>query len=371
MLALLALFGAVGAGLIADGLIRSQETDTEEEPEDTADDDTDAADPPESLMRWVYDETDPDYAGANPDTTGEADPYRLHVTDASLNAESTDDGMPLSDDLADPVAQPLSLVGGGMDDILSGNGAGDTLAGGAGQDQLTGRGGDDRLLGGAGHDYLDGGEDDDTLLGHGGRDVLSGGAGNDALYGGRGADSLAGSEGDDLLAGGGGADTLNGGEGQDSLDGGMGRDWLVGGADADLLVGGGAQDSLDGGTGDDTLIGGFDGRADAAVDVLNGGDGSDRLILGPGDIAMGGEGDDLFELHDHAPGLPLAEIVDYDPEADDIVVVYDADQHSAPELTTQPIEGSDDVTLMLDGVAVALIRNAVDLDLSQITLRAG
>ena len=112
-------------------------------------------------------------------------------------------------------------------------------------------------------------------------------------------------------------------------------------------------------------------RADSSADVLNGGDGTDRMILGAGDIAMGGDGSDQFELHDHALGLPVAEIVDYDPDTDDLVVVYDADQHLAPELTSAPVAGSDDVTLMLDGVAVALIRNAGALDLSQITLRAG
>lgn len=376
MLALLALFGAVGAGLVADSLIRSQDPDTDEDPEANGEEGTTETEDSESsgsMLTWALDDDDDALSGDLAGAEDSAAPLALTSPGADVTADGTpvDDGMPTSDDIPDPAPEAILREGGSDDDILSGDGADDTLAGGAGNDQLTGRGGDDRLMGGSGGDHLEGGDGDDNLMGHGGNDVLIGGAGDDVLSGGRGADSLAGSEGDDRLVGGNGADTLNGGEGQDSLNGGMGRDWLVGGAGDDLMIGGGSQDSLDGGTGDDTLIGGFQGRSDASIDVLNGGEGNDLMVLGAGDIAMGGDGADQFELTDHAPDLPLAEIVDYNPAEDEIVVVYDADQHDAPELTTEPVEGSDDVTLLLDGVAVALIRNAGALDLSQITLRAG
>ncbi|TGD44568.1 calcium-binding protein [Pseudotabrizicola sediminis] len=341
MLALLAILGALGAGIMAESLTR--EADAPDEAEDLPEEE--------------------DEGGS--------------ILDADLGPEFSvgaplgfvDDGMPVSDDIAEPEPVPLDLAGGAGDDILSGGAAGDRLSGGDGDDQLTGRGGDDQLWGGAGRDWLEGGAGDDSLYGQGGDDVLNGGAGDDLLVGGRGADQLAGGEGDDRLFGGGGADTLLGGEGQDTLDGGMGRDWLAGGAGDDLLIGGAGRDTLDGGAGDDTLWGGSEGVSDAARDWLNGGAGNDLLGLGPGDIGTGGAGADVFQLQDFGPGLPVAEITDYTPTEDQLVLIYDASLHSAPVLSAEPVEGSEDVTLMLDGVAVALIRNAPDLDLSQITLR--
>lgn len=357
MLAFLAILGAVGAGVLADTLLNSGQSSAEDL---SGDEDADGseesgagptmADSPAPMLDWIF-------ADGGTDTVGSQGGF-------------VDDGMPVSDDSPDSTDHAVSLTGDDSDDILSGGAADDRLTGGHGNDQLTGRDGDDLLSGGSGHDYLDSGSGDDSLHGQGGHDTLVGGAGNDALFGGMGRDSLAGGEGDDMLKGGSGADTLMGGEGQDSLDGGMGRDWLAGGAGDDLMVGGASQDTLDGGSGDDTLWGGFEGQSDAAVDMLNGGAGADLMILGPGDIATGGDGADTFQLQDFRDGSPLAEIVDYDPDQDDIVVLYDANQHSAPELTTEPIEDSEDITLLLDGVAVALIRNAGAFDLSQITLRA-
>ena len=351
MLGLLAILGAFGAGIVADGLMRAPRS-TDDAEEDDAPEEGDAEDSGESnpTLGWIF-------ADDSPDATG-------------TTAGFVDDGMPVSDDIPDRADDPLSLSGDATDSILSGGNADDILSGGAGDDQLTGRGGHDRLQGGSGRDHLEGGDGDDSLYGQGGNDVLIGGAGDDLLAGGKGADSLAGSEGDDRLFGGGGADTLIGGEGQDTLDGGMGRDWLAGGAGDDLLIGGGSQDTLDGGTGNDTLWGGQEGRSDAATDVLNGGAGDDFLGIGPADIAMGGDGADTFQLQDFGPDLPMSEIVDYNPAEDEIVVVYDADHHPAPALTAEAVPGTEDVTLLLDGVALALIRNAAGLDLSLVNLRA-
>ncbi|WP_103332164.1 calcium-binding protein [Pseudotabrizicola formosa] len=344
MLALLAIMGALGAGIVAESLTRD-------------------ADPPDEAEDGADAEEDADA------------PLLGRELDAGIGAGTPSgfvaDGMPVSDDLAEPVPVPLDLTGGAGDDILSGGGAADRLWGGDGADQLTGRGGDDRLSGGAGRDWLEGGAGDDSLSGQGGDDVLHGGAGDDRLSGGRGADQLAGGDGDDRLSGGGGADTLLGGEGQDRLDGGIGHDWLAGGAGDDVLMGGAGRDTLDGGAGHDTLWGGSEGASDGAPDWLNGGAGDDLLALGPGDIGTGGEGADLFQLQEFGPGLPLAEIADYNPAEDQLVLIYDASLHSAPVLSAEPVEGSGDVTLMLDGVAVALIRNAPELDLEQISLRAG
>jgi len=67
----------------------------------------------------------------------------------------------------------------------------------------------------------------DTLLGGGGDDTLSGEGGKDSLYGLAGADTLKGGGGDDKLWGDAGADTLLGGEGDDFLVGGTGADTYV------------------------------------------------------------------------------------------------------------------------------------------------
>ena len=60
--------------------------------------------------------------------------------------------------------------GGGGDDTLRGNDAGNRLEGGGGADRLIGDGGKDTLLGGAGSDWLTGGSGADTLTGGGGKD---------------------------------------------------------------------------------------------------------------------------------------------------------------------------------------------------------
>ncbi|MFN4129756.1 MAG: calcium-binding protein [Paracoccaceae bacterium] len=354
MLAFLAILGAFGAGFVADSLTRPPEHSAESDPDDSIDEAEAEAGEENPAMGWIFADDSPDLAEA-----------ALGTPSGHVN-----DGMPVSDDLPDPVEAPVVLTGTAADNILSSGAGNDRLSGGAGNDQLIGRSGDDRLAGGSGRDHLDGGEGDDSLFGQGGDDVLTGGAGADLLSGGKGADQLAGGEDDDRLFGGGGADTLMGGEGHDTLDGGTGRDWLAGGAGDDRLIGGGAQDSLDGGTGNDTLWGGVEGRSDAAVDMLNGGAGDDFIGTGPGDIAMGGDGADTFQLQDFAPGLPLSEIADYSPEDDEIVVVYDALHHPLPALSAEPVDGSADMTLLLDGVAVALIRNASGLDLSLIRLQA-
>lgn len=132
----------------------------------------------------------------------------------------------------------------------------DTLYGGAGNDQAFGADGNDQIFGGDGNDLLDGGNDND---------LLDGGAGNDTLLGGAGNDTLLGGEGNDALFGGSGQDTLYGGAGADTLDGGAGDDILFGGAGAD---------QIDAGAGNDTVH------------------------VAQGDVAFGGDGDDLFILED-------------------------------------------------------------------------
>jgi RTX calcium-binding nonapeptide repeat (4 copies) len=74
--------------------------------------------------------------------------------------------------------------------------------------------------------------------------TMRGGGGNDLLIGGAGADKLIGGDGSDRLIGRGGADALFGGDGQDVLLGGAGSDLLRGGSGSDLLRGGAGSDDL-------------------------------------------------------------------------------------------------------------------------------
>ena len=73
---------------------------------------------------------------------------------------------------------------------------------------MMGRGGNDKLTGGRGDDSLDGGAGDDKLVGGHGRDILLGGTGNDKLESGQGADLLIGGHGGDQLDAGGDDDLL-------------------------------------------------------------------------------------------------------------------------------------------------------------------
>jgi hypothetical protein len=79
------------------------------------------------------------------------------------------------------VLVPVTIQGGGGDDIL---------IGGAGPDRLLGGPGNDLLVGNAGADALYGGAGNDTLMGGPGNDLLSGGPGNDSLGGGPGRNDV-------------------------------------------------------------------------------------------------------------------------------------------------------------------------------------
>lgn len=327
MLAILGLLGAVMAGVAADALMAAPK-------EDQPDDDGDLSE---------------DFDSPQATDEGGAD-----AGDDLLSYVPEGDVIP---------SDPLSLSGSARDDLMSGGTGGDTLLGGEGDDQIDGRDGDDMLRGQSGDDTLHGQEGDDTLVGGAGDDVGIGGAGDDRQFGGAGDDSLSGQEGDDILTGGEGDDTLVGGDGQDTLNGGTGNDWLTGGYGDDLLSGSEGADTLDGGAGADTLWG-----QDGWQDFLNGGAGDDHLHLGQGDLASGGEGADSFFV-DLQPGADgLATISDYAPGEDEIVVMYDATAHPAPEITVVSEPGSPDATLYLDGVPLAQVTGGAGLDPATIRL---
>ena len=106
------------------------------------------------------------------------------------------------------------------------------------------------------------------------------------------------------------------------------------------------------------------------MDFLNGGEGDDLLEASSGDMLSGGEGSDLFLVGDWLEDGDAARILDFNAEEDGIEVVYDATAHPDPVLTLNPIEGSDDVEIHLDGLPLAMVQNGSGLDISAIRLTA-
>src|SRR5574343_86259 len=270
------------------------------------------------------------------------------------------------------------LIGGQLDDTISGLGGHDSLVGHAGDDSLLGGDGNDTLIGSAGNDVLNGGTGTDTAVfsglradylieeiaatpGSEGYLQVTGADGVDRLYGintlqfddqqlspelpsltvtgtedadaqlqgGEGSDNLSGLGGDDVLSGQIGDDTLDGGSGNDTLDGGDGNDTLNGGLGADALTGGAGLDTLRGGDGNDTLY-------DTGESSLYGEDGNDLLTVTSvenggrttGLLLDGGEGNDTLS----APTFTQA----FGGAGDDLVITS-AWQAVAP----QSIDGGD------------------------------
>lgn len=344
MLAILGLFGAICAGVLADSMMSgdpSEEDDTAEMEEGEthfASNSHGSELPDEDIFNWMNDTGDPAEDGPDsPDLMADEDPARL-------------------------------LTGTPQDDILGGKDGDDTILGAAGNDLLDGREGNDWIQGGNGEDYVNGGAGADSLYGGLGNDVMRGEEGTDLMDGGPGADRLSGHAGADSLVGGTGDDSLLGGDGDDRLEGEEGRDWLSGGFGNDTLVGGAGEDTLDGNAGNDLLIGVDTSAPDAETDYLNGGAGDDRLVLGAGDIGHGGTGADMFEVGDWIEDDGFATIQDYDPAQDELVVVYDAQTHPDPQISLIEDNESGDVTVLLDGFPLAHIPDGAGLQLSQLRL---
>ncbi len=195
---------------------------------------------------------------------------------------------------------------------------------------------------------------DDTILpGTNGDDTLVGGAGDDFIAGNAGNDELLGGAGVDVLLGGAGNDIAVSDEGDDILYGGVDDDALHGRAGNDLMNGGFGQDSLFGGDGDDTLFGG-----DEAEDYLIGAAGNDVLIAGQSDHAYGGDGQDKFVVFEPSNADDAAELADFNP-ADDIVVVLVSPDQADAEITLIPSESDPEQTeLHIDGEVIATIATA-------------
>ena len=199
--------------------------------------------------------------------------------------------------------------------------------------------------------------DPDTLRGGFG-DTLQGEAGNDTLLGGRGDDQLLGGDGDDLLRAGGGDNVLEGGDGDD------------------LLLG--VESHSDAATGLEWMLSPADGPSH---DILNGGAGDDVLRMGHGDIGIGGEGDDIFEVQAAPPSdaedIPVIE--DFDPEHDRLVLAVpfseaqiiaawpNAPEHDA-DVAVEDFADGTGATILVNGEAVAHVTGAQGLDPGAIQL---
>jgi Ca2+-binding RTX toxin-like protein len=250
----------------------------------------------------------------------------------------------------------------------------DVLLGGDGNDVAASGSGNDLVEGGAGNDNIDGGTDNDFLLGGPGNDVIGGGQGSDTISGGADADVLDGgadfpngfdyvyyaesaggvtvnlSTGNALNRSGAGdaptpGDTINGFEGvigsnfDDVIIGDLNNNVLVGLGGNDVINGFDGRDYIAGNDGNDILNGG------AGIDTLVGGDGNDVLINTPGDVLIGGTGDDLYEISGNIPlGSPAGTLA------------------VAPNITTiveNPLEGTSDQIRLAPGTAG--FSNIVDL----------
>lgn len=242
----------------------------------------------------------------------------------------------------------------------------------------------DVIDGGAGDDRIDTGDESAFVFGGPRDDTLTSGDGAAALYGGDGADVLQagtsttavayldGGAGNDTLTGGSGGDILEGGEhvagttpGDDLLDGGAGDDTLRGGLGADTLLGGAGDDVLDHAghrlEREGVARHEFDWHVDDAPDSLDGGAGDDTLILGDGDVATGGTGNDLFWVYDTgAAAAPAAEITDFQVGEDFLRVSLNPQngQNGAPEVSVEASADGSDGLVRINGDLVAILRGA-------------
>ncbi len=180
-------------------------------------------------------------------------------------------------------ANALRGSGNELNNLIVGNGHGNTLHGLDGADNLLGAGGDDALFGGIG---------DDRLNGDDGNDFLDGGAGQNSMVGGSGDDTYVVEDNGDTLteANGQGTDTVRSSiayalgtnvehlvltEPAGSVNG-------MGNGLANVLTGNGHVNLLSGGDGNDVLDGG------AGADTLVGGAGDDVLVFDAADLAIAG-----------------------------------------------------------------------------------
>ena len=100
------------------------------------------------------------------------------------------------------------------------------------------------------------------------------------------------------------------------------------------------------------------------------GAGNDTLVAGEADWLDGGAGHDDFVLNEWlSEGGDAATIGDYNPEEDQIVVVYDPASYPEPAVSVAPAEGSaGDMEVFLNGTLVARVLGSPGLTVAELTL---
>jgi Ca2+-binding RTX toxin-like protein len=264
---------------------------------------------------------------------------RLNATDLVLVNAATAESVTLRNienvvfaDGVKTMAQILTNLVTGFDDVVAGDDGANVLDGGKGNDTMTGGKGDDVYTVDAVGDVIvenaDGGTDSvNVALTAAGTYVLGANVENATVTAGSSiAVGLTGNESANILTGNAAANTLTGGAGNDTLDGGGGADKLTGNTGDDTYVVDVAGDTVTelAGEGTDTVrtslatytltanvenlaytgTAAFSGTGNALDNVITGGNagnkldggaGNDQLIGGSGaDNLIGGLGDDTF-----------------------------------------------------------------------------
>ncbi|MEQ3625800.1 MAG: hypothetical protein ABNH26_03820 [Celeribacter sp.] len=106
----------------------------------------------------------------------------------------------------------------------------------------------------------------------------------------------------------------------------------------------------------------------AAAEDDSADDGADVIWLDNADLAPAGN-DPFFDLDDWLDDEHETEITGYNPEQDKIVVIWDdSDDGEVPELRIEPVEGTDDVQLVVGGTAVSTVVGGVGLTADDVDL---
>jgi len=231
--------------------------------------------------------------------------------------------------------------------------------GGENNDYILGGFGDATLNGDNGEDSIFGGKSDDIIGGFSEADILKGANGNDIMLGNNGNDDLKGQVGNDILVGGGGDDVLAGGGGNDTLMDAGYYLCLDGDQSAEFMA------ALQAAKADPALLAQYNAltvKSDAVfinsdyfanvdltraglnqtggANTLFAGEGNDVLHIATDDVALGGGGEDEFNVHisQVASGKPVPLIADFELTEDKIVITYDPVAMSNMTITYTPVE---------------------------------
>jgi RTX calcium-binding nonapeptide repeat (4 copies) len=263
----------------------------------------------------------------------------------------------------------VTVNGGTGNDTIVGGAGPETLNGDSGNDQIFAGGGNNTVTDGTGNDLVDltensaplaytTGGGNDTVLGSSFNDTLVGSSGSDRLEGRGGNDSLTGAAGNDTLLGQEGSDTAiwNNGDGSDVIEGGSGDSDLVqanGSAGADFFQAQSAPGSkvqLDAGPFSLT-IGSVE---DLRINAMGSGDIITLFDLSSTELRTAaldvGSGSDTVSLY----GRNAADTIETSPLGPSQVAV----DGLAQEITIQPVDAGDNLTVRGEGGADTLIANA-------------